>query len=119
MSMMEKIWDRQGKREWREMENRRKQLPAMYDKAFKEMRSYMWTTGVVSKWADSKLIFEELLDILENAAADQRTLTEITGADVAKFCDELAFKSSDWKDRYRKRLNERIMAFEKEEREKW
>jgi DNA-binding ferritin-like protein (Dps family) len=72
------------------------------------MQKYIWTTGVASNWTDSKFVFESLLDMLEDAAADGRKITDVTGSDVAAFLDELKLKNSDWKDKYREKLNKEV-----------
>lgn len=46
-----------------------------------------------------------LVDMLEEAAANKRKVTDITGPDVAAFADELAKGESSWKDKQREKLN--------------
>jgi DNA-binding ferritin-like protein (Dps family) len=108
-TMLDKTLGLQSKKEWRAMKARAELLPSEYRKAFHSMQRYMWTTGVVSTWEESKFVFEQLLDLLEEAASSGRAVTDVTGADVAAFCDELRQRASqDWRDKYRERLNREV-----------
>lgn len=77
----------QEKREWRALQARAKALPADYYKVYKEMQKYLWKIG----GAD----FESLVELFEENAAEGKDVLDVTGRDVAAFCDELA-KSSPW-----------------------
>lgn len=54
-------------------------------------------------------IFEGLLDLFEEGAANGRSALEITGDDVAAFCDELVQGGAKtYVDRWREKLNRGI-----------
>ncbi|TWD96584.1 DNA-binding ferritin-like protein (Dps family) [Neobacillus bataviensis] len=110
MSIFEKIiGSLDDKREWRAMEARAKALPSEYRNAYKAMQKYMWTAGGgPTDWKDSSRIFNGILDLFEEGAAEGRKVTDLTGEDVAAFCDELVKDEQTWKDKYRKKLNDNI-----------
>ncbi|MCF2649311.1 DUF1048 domain-containing protein [Niallia circulans] len=99
----------EDKREWKAMEARAKALPSEYGNAYKAIQKYMWTAGGgPTDWKDSSRIFNGILDFLEEGAAEGKKVTELTGEDVAAFCDELVKDEQTWKDKYRKKLNDTI-----------
>ncbi|MEH7379978.1 DUF1048 domain-containing protein [Bacillus sp. JJ1533] len=110
MNIFEKIiGSLDDKREWREMEARAKALPSEYRNAYKAIQKYMWTAGGgPTDWKDSSRIFAGILDLFEEGAAEGKKVTELTGEDVAAFCDDLVKDEQSWKDKYRKKLNDTI-----------
>ncbi|KHF41524.1 DUF1048 domain-containing protein [Halalkalibacter okhensis] len=109
MSFIEKIiGSLDEKREWKAMERRAKALPSEYHHAYKAIQKYMWTASGVTEWKDIKHIFGGLLDLFEEGAAEGKKVTDLTGDDVAAFCDELVKDSKTWMDKYRTKLNETI-----------
>lgn len=109
MSIIEKIiGNLDDKREWKAMEARAKALPSEYRNAYNAIKKYMWTSGGPSDWKDSSRIFGGILDLFEEGAAEGKKVTDLTGADVADFCDELVKDAKTWKDKYRTRLNDTI-----------
>jgi DNA-binding ferritin-like protein (Dps family) len=109
MSIFEKIFgDFSEKKAWREMENRAKSLPEDYYKACKAMQKYLWNTGGVMDWQETKFVFNHIIDLLEEAAAEGKRVKEVTGNDVAAFCDDLAIDAKSWVDKQRQKLNDEI-----------
>ena len=110
MNIFEKIiGSLDDKREWRSMEARAKALPSEYRNAYKAIQKYMWTAGGgPTDWKDSSRIFVGILDLFEEGAAESKKVTDLTGEDVADFCDELVKDEQTWKDKYRKKLNDTI-----------
>ncbi|MFJ7726152.1 DUF1048 domain-containing protein [Neobacillus sp. NPDC097160] len=110
MNIFEKIiGSLDDKREWREMEARAKALPSEYRNAYKAIQKYMWTAGGGPiDWKDSRRIFVGILDLFEEGAAEGKKITDLTGEDVAAFCDDLVKDEQTWKDKYRKKLNDTI-----------
>jgi DNA-binding ferritin-like protein (Dps family) len=49
-----------------------------------------------------------LVDLLEEAAADGRSVTDITGPDVAAFADDLVKGESSYQDKQREKLNKKF-----------
>lgn len=110
MNFFEKmIGSLDDKREWREMEARAKSLPSEYRNAYKAIQKYMWTAGGgPTNWKDSSRIFVGILELFEEGAAEGKKVTDLTGEDVAAFCDDLVKDEKTWKDKYRKKLNDTI-----------
>ena len=110
MNIFEKIiGSLDDKREWRAMEARAKALPSEYRNAYKAIQKYMWTAGGgPTNWKDSSRIFNGILDLFEEGAAEGKKITDLTGEDVAAFCDDLVKDEQTWKDKYRKKLNDTI-----------
>ncbi|TCN18435.1 DUF1048 domain-containing protein [Mesobacillus foraminis] len=110
MNIFEKIiGNLDDKLEWKAMEARAKALPSEYRNAYKAIQKYMWTAGVGSTdWKDNSRIFQGILDLFEEGAAEGKKVTDLTGEDVAAFCDDLVKDEKSWRDRYRKKLNDTI-----------
>lgn len=74
------------KKEWRRMEARAAALPRDHRIVYSEMKSYLWrfTTG---DGMDIVAVLADVLADLEAAAADGRRALDVTGEDVAAYCD--------------------------------
>ena len=109
MNIFEKIiGSLDDKREWRAMDARAKALPSEYYNAYKAIQKYMWTTGGPSDWRATSRIFGGILDLFEQGAAEGKKVTDLTGEDVATFCDDLLRDEETWRDKYRTKLNNTI-----------
>ncbi len=86
------------KKVWKQMEALAKALPEEYDFVYHKIQHYMWNYAAGSGM-DMVEIFEDLLNLFEEGAANGKRVLEITGEDVAAFCDELL---SQCQDLYRK-----------------
>lgn len=98
------IGDMDEKKRYRANEKRAKALPAEYAEAYKEIKQYLWSTSGI-------LTIEPLItlvDMLEEAAASDKRVTDLTGPDVAAFADELVRDESSYKDKLRKKLNDKL-----------
>lgn len=92
------------KKEWKAMEARAKALPKDYRVVYGEIKHYIWK----SSGRPSIDIFKGLLDLFEEGAANGRSALEITGNDVAAFCDELSSSAKTYLDKWREDLNHGI-----------
>ena len=74
------------KKDWKRMEARAAELPADYRTVYAEMKNYLWrfTTG---DGMDIVEILRDILDLFETEAAAGRSVLEVTGPDLAAFCD--------------------------------
>ncbi|MCM2534390.1 DUF1048 domain-containing protein [Neobacillus pocheonensis] len=109
MNIFEKIiGSLDDKREWKALEARAKALPSEYHNAYKAMQKYLWNTGGVMDWQETKFVFNHIIDLLEEAAADGKRVKEVTGNDVAAFCDDLVIDAKSWVDKQRQKLNDTI-----------
>jgi DNA-binding ferritin-like protein (Dps family) len=92
------------KKEWKAMEARAKALPKDYQIVYDEIKQYIWKSSAQG----SIDIFKGLLDLFEEGVANGRSALEITGGDVAAFCDELSPGAKMYADRWREELNHGI-----------
>jgi DNA-binding ferritin-like protein (Dps family) len=90
------------RKQWRAMEARAKRLPRDYRVGYGEMKSYLWrfTAG---DGMNIVAILKDVLDLFEAGAASARDIRDITGADVAAFCDERLRGTTSYLDRYEDR----------------
>lgn len=109
MNIIEKmIGSLEDKREWKAMEARAKALPSEYHNAYKAIQKYMWTTGGPTDWKECSRIFNGIIDLFEEGAAEGKKVTDLIGEDVASFCDELVKDTKTWSDKYRTKLNDTV-----------
>jgi DNA-binding ferritin-like protein (Dps family) len=109
MSFFEKlIGSMEDKREWKAMETRAKALPSEFHHAYEAIKKYIWTADGPSSWEDTNRIFSGILELFEQGAAEGKKVTDLTGEDVAAFCDELLMGTETYRDKYRTKLNDTI-----------
>lgn len=92
------------KKEWKAMEERAKALPKDYRVVYDEIKRYIWKSSGLG----SVDIFKGLLDLFEEGAANGKHVLEITGDDVAAFCDELLRGAKTYTEGWREELNHDI-----------
>ena len=114
------IGDLDEKRAYRGVMRRANALPKEYRYAFAKMRNYLYTVGYSGAGATGNVdlaLFDGLIDLLEAGVAEHRTVPELTGGNVAAFCDELlrayAPNEAPQKDRLNKTIREQIPKEEK------
>ncbi|MBH2007312.1 DUF1048 domain-containing protein [Candidatus Saccharibacteria bacterium] len=106
------VGDLSEKKKYRETEKRAKALPAEYKDAYKQIKHYLWnTSGILT--IDPLVA---LVDLLEEAAADHKSIVDITGPDVAAFADDLVRGESSYKDQQREKLNKGFVNKTKEDK---
>jgi DNA-binding ferritin-like protein (Dps family) len=103
---MSSIWTKVvgDKKEWRSMEARAAALPRDYQVVYREMKQYMFrfTSG---DGMDVVAVLKDVLDLFETGAADGKGVLDVTGEDVAAFCDERLRGTPSFADRWRTSLN--------------
>jgi DNA-binding ferritin-like protein (Dps family) len=95
------------KRKYRQMQARAKALPKEYTYVFNKIQHYMWMHSGGSGM-DMIAIFSDLLDLFETGAAEGKHVLEVTGEDVAEFCDELLRNAKTYTQNWRDDLNRDI-----------
>ncbi|MNH50204.1 hypothetical protein D3C73_18150 [compost metagenome] len=95
------IGDLGEKKAYRENEKRAKALPVEYAAAYKDIKNYIFHTSGILTMEPLKA----LVDMLEEAAAEDKHVIDITGPDVATFADELVRGESSYFDQQRQKLN--------------
>jgi DNA-binding ferritin-like protein (Dps family) len=94
----------EGKKEWRAHVSRVKALPQDYQIVYKEIQKYLFKVGPVELNEGIGLL-SEILSFFEEGAAAGKGVLEVTGEDVAAFCDDLVKDEKTWMDKYQEDLN--------------
>lgn len=96
------------KREFKHMQERAKALPEEYTYVFHKIEHYMWSYSG-GDGMDMMPILADLLDLFETGAAEGKRVLDITGEDVAAFCDELLRHAKTYTENRRETLNHDIL----------
>lgn len=95
---------REDKQEYRRQMEKVKALPEGYQFVFEKMQGYMWGFAG-GDGLDMLKTQYELIALFEESAAEGKHVLDVTGKDVAAFCEELIRGNRQWMDGKRKRLN--------------
>ncbi|REE81038.1 DNA-binding ferritin-like protein (Dps family) [Paenibacillus taihuensis] len=95
----------EGKKEWRAHVARVKALPKDYQIVYKEIQKYLFKVGPVDLTEGGLL--SGIVDLFEEGAASGKGVLEVTGSDVAGFCDELIKDSKTYADLYQESVDEK------------
>ncbi len=98
----------QDKREYKRQMARVNALPEDYQYVFKKIQTHMWMFAAGSGY-DMLKIHYDLIELFEAGAADGKPVLEITGEDVASFCEELMKNASTYTENWREALNRDIL----------
>jgi DNA-binding ferritin-like protein (Dps family) len=92
------------KRRWRAYKARSRQLPASYRTAVDALERYLNYFGGAG--SDSPAIYEDLIDLFEQGAANGTPVREIVGEDPVEFVEEFVrnYPKGQWVIRERERL---------------
>ena len=97
-----------SKREYKQQMARVEALSKDYQYVFKKIQGHMWMFAAGSGY-DMMKIHYGLIELFEAGAADGKHVLEITGEDVAAFCDELLRSASTYTENWREALNRDIL----------
>ncbi len=97
----------ESKREYKQQMARVEALPKDYQYVFKKIQGHMWMFAAGSGY-DMMKIHYDLIELFEAGAADGKHVLEITGEDVAGFCDELLRSARTYTESWREALNRDI-----------
>lgn len=100
---------KKDKAEYRAYLGRIKALPDDYRYVFEKATHYMWSLSGGGDGYDMLGLQSNLLELFEESAADGKGVLEITGEDVAAFCDELLRNAKTWTENHRDSLNRDIL----------
>jgi DNA-binding ferritin-like protein (Dps family) len=89
----------EGKREWRAHVARVKALPQDFQIVYKEIQKYLFKVGPVELTEGTGLL-SGIVDLFEEGAAMGKEVYDVTGRDVAAFCDDLIKDSITYTDIY-------------------
>nr|WP_221378998.1 DUF1048 domain-containing protein [Actinoplanes polyasparticus] len=88
----------EGKKQWRAHLARVKALPPDYQIVYQEMQRYLFKVGPIDLVEGNLL--SGIVDFFEEGAASGRGVLEVTGTDVAAFCDDLIKDSRTYAEIY-------------------
>jgi DNA-binding ferritin-like protein (Dps family) len=97
----------EGKKEWRAHVARVKALPQEYQIVYKEIQKYLFKVGPV-ELTDGIGLLSGIIDLFEEGAAVGKGILEVTGNDVAAFCDDLIKDSKTYADVYQESVNQKV-----------
>ena len=97
----------EGKKEWRAHVARGKALPQDYQIAYKEIQKYFFKVGPVELTEGIGLL-SGIVDLFEEGAASGKGVLEVTGSDVAAFCDDLIKDSKTYADIYQESVGQEV-----------
>lgn len=95
------------KKDWKRMAARAKTLPRDYQIVYGEITQYMFMRSG-GDGMDIVAILKDLLELFETSAADGKRALEVTGEDVAAFCDELLRNARTYTEDWREALNRKV-----------
>ena len=93
----------EGKKEWRTHVARVKALPQDYRIVYKEIQKYFFKVGPV-ELAEGTGLLSGIVDLFEGGVAQGKSVLEVTGRDVAAFCDDLIKDPKTYADIYQENL---------------
>lgn len=96
------------KKEYREQMAKVKALPEDYQFVFEKIQGYMWSFAG-GDGSDMLKTQHELIELFEAGVADGKHVLDMTGEDIAGFCDEFLRDTKKWTDNYRQKLNRDMM----------
>ena len=97
----------EGKKAWRAHVSRVKALPQDYQIVYKEIQKYLFKVGPVELNEGIGLL-SEIINFFEEGAATGKGVLEVTGTDVAAFCDGLIADSTTYADLYQESLKQKV-----------
>lgn len=89
----------EGKKEWRAHLARVKALPKDYQVVYEEIQKYLYKVGPIELTEGIDLL-SGIVDLFEEGAAYGKGVLEVTGSNVADFCDELIKDSKTYFENY-------------------
>ena len=97
----------EGKKKWRAHMARVKALPQDYQIVYKEIQKYLFKVGPVELTEGTGLL-SGIVDLFEEGAALGKNVLEVTGSDVAAFCDDLIKDSKTYADIYQESVDREV-----------
>ncbi len=92
---------------WRAHVARVKALPQDYQIVYKEIQNYLFKVGPV-ELTDGTDVLSGIIDLFEEGAALGKGVLEVTGSDVAAFCDDLIKDSKTYADIYQAAVGQEV-----------
>lgn len=97
----------EGKKEWKAHMARVKALPQDYQIVYKELQKYLFKVGPV-ELTDGTELLTGIIELFEEGAVLGKGVLEVTGRDVAAFCDDLIKDSKTHADIYQESVDQEV-----------
>ena len=97
----------EGKKKWRAHMARVKALPRDYQIVYKEIQNYLFKVGP-SELGIGMDLLSGIIDLFEEGAAQGKGVLDVTGRDVAAFCDELIKDLKTYADELQKSVGQEV-----------
>ena len=101
----------EGKKKWQEKWRahmaRVKALPQEYQIVYKEIQKYLFKVDPV-ELTDGTDLLSGIIDLFEEGAASGKGVLDVTGRDVAAFCDDLIKDSKTYADIYQESVGQEV-----------
>jgi len=107
----------EGKKEWRAHVARVKALPRDYQIVYKEIQKYLFKVSPV-ELTEGTGVLSGIVDLFEEGAAMGKGVLEVTGRDVAAFCDDLIKDSKTYADIYQESIGKEVNKIPKKAKDK-
>ncbi|GIO69665.1 DUF1048 domain-containing protein [Paenibacillus cookii] len=107
----------EGKKEWRAHVARVKALPRDYQIVYKEIQKYLFKVGPV-ELTEGTRVLSGIVDLFEEGAAMGKGVLEVTGRNVAAFCDDLIKDSKTYADIYQESIGKEVNKIPKKAKDK-
>ena len=98
---------RKWQQKWRAHMARVKALPQDYQIVYKEIQNYLFKVGPV-ELTDGTDLLSGIIDLFEESAALGKGVLEVTGRDVAAFCDDLIKDSKTFADILQESIDQEV-----------
>jgi DNA-binding ferritin-like protein (Dps family) len=97
----------EGKKKWRAHMARVKALPQDYQIVYKEIQRYLFKVCPVELTKGIGLL-SGIVELFEEGAALGKGVLEVTGSDVAAFCDDLIKDTKTYADIYQESVDQEV-----------
>ena len=96
------------KRRWKAFMTRVGKLPEDYQIVYKEIQKYLFKIGPVELTEEIGLL-TGIVELFEDGVASGKKVLEVTGEDVALFCDELVKDSKTYAEIYMEAATQKVV----------
>jgi len=97
----------QGKKKWQAHVARVNALPQDYQIVYNEIQKYLFKVGPV-ELTDGTGLLSAIVDLFEEGVSLGKGVLEVTGSDVAAFCDDLTKDSETYADIYQESVGREV-----------
>lgn len=97
----------EGKKEWRAHMARVKALPKEYQIVYEEIQKYLYKVGPIELTQGIGLL-SGIVELFEDGALRGKNVLEVTGRNVADFCDDLIKDSKTYFDEYQESVDQKV-----------